>query len=76
MGSQVKFQVVFSLVMGSMMVFLMTFVITLVNVGWIDGFVALWGKAFVIAYIVAVPLIYFIAPLARRLTARLLGQTA
>ncbi|MBI3150404.1 MAG: DUF2798 domain-containing protein [Betaproteobacteria bacterium] len=76
MSSQVKFQVVFSLVMGAMMVFLMTFVITLVNVGWIEGFVGLWGKAFVIAYAVAVPLIYFIAPLARRLTARLLGQTA
>lgn len=74
MGSQVKFQVIFSLVMGAMMVFLMTFVITLVNVGWVDGFLFLWAKAFVIAYVVAVPLIYFIAPLARKMTARLLGQ--
>ncbi len=71
---QVKFQIVFSLVMGAMMVFLMTFVITLVNVGWVDDFPRLWAKAFVIAYVVAVPLIYFIAPLARKLTARVLGQ--
>ena len=30
----------------------------------------LWAQAFVVAYCVAVPVIYFLAPLARRLTAR------
>ena len=68
-----KFQIVFSLIMGAMMVFLMTLVITLVNVGWVEGFLWLWAKAFVFAYVVAVPLIYFIAPFARKLTTRLLG---
>ena len=66
-----SFQLVFSLLMGAMMVFLMTFVITLANVGWPPDFLRRWWQAFVIAYVVAVPAIYFVAPLARRLTARI-----
>jgi hypothetical protein len=73
MNPQKKFHLVFSVVMGSMMVFLMTFVITTVNVGWGPRFVQSWGKAFGVAYVVALPVIYFLAPVARRLTARLLG---
>ena len=49
---------------------LMTFVITTINVGWPVNFMRLWAQAFVVAYCVAVPVIYFLAPLARRLTAR------
>jgi Kef-type K+ transport system membrane component KefB len=65
-----RFHLVFSMVMGVMMVFLMTFVVTLANIGWRADFVHAWAKAFAIAYVVAVPVIYFLAPLARRLTAR------
>lgn len=64
------FHFVFSVVMGAMMVLLMTAVITLVNVGWADDFLARWARAFLIAFPIAVPVIYFLAPLARRLTAR------
>jgi hypothetical protein len=73
MNSQKKFHLVFSLLMGAMMIFLMTFVITLVNVGWTDGFLGTWMKAFWIAYVVGVPVIFFLAPVAKRLTAGLLG---
>jgi Protein of unknown function (DUF2798) len=66
-----RFHLVFSLLMGAMMVFLMTFVITLVNVGWTPDFLQRWWQAFLVAYVVAVPAIYFVAPLARRLTARI-----
>ena len=59
--------------MGAMMIFLMTFVITAVNVGWRADFVQVWGKAFAIAYVVGVPVIFFLAPVARKLTGRLLG---
>jgi len=76
MNPQKKFHLVFSVVMGAMMVFLMTFVITLVNVGWIDNFFPMWMKAFGIAFIVAVPVIFFLAPVARKLTGRLLGMPA
>ena len=73
MNPQRKFHLVFSIVMGAMMVLLMTFVITLVNVGWGENFLRMWMKAFGIGYVVAVPMIYFVAPLARKLAARLLG---
>ena len=73
MNAQRKFHMVFSIVMGAMMVLFMTFVITLVNVGWGENFLRMWMKAFGIGYVVAVPMIYFVAPLARKLAARLLG---
>jgi hypothetical protein len=56
--------------MGAMMVFLMSFVVTLANIGWRADFLQSWAKAFAIAYTVAVPVIYFLAPVARRLAAR------
>ena len=64
------FHLAFSFVMGAMMVFVMTCVITLANVGFPADFLARWLHAFAVAYPVAVPVIYFLAPLARRLTAR------
>jgi len=73
MHPQKKFHLVFSFVMGAMMIFLMTLVITLVNVGLTDNFFKLWMKAFGIAYVVGVPVIFFLAPVARKLTGRILG---
>ena len=58
MQAQKKFHLVFSLLMGAMMIFLMTFVITAVNVGWRADFFQVWGKAFSIAYVVGVPVIF------------------
>lgn len=72
MHPQKKFHLVFSFVMGAMMIFLMTLVITLVNVGLTDNFFNLWMKAFGIAYVVGVPVIFFLAPVARKLTGRIL----
>ena len=68
-----KFHLVFSLVMGSIMVTLMTFVITAANVGFGAHFLTQWVRAFGIAYVVALPVIYFVAPFARKLTGRMLG---
>jgi hypothetical protein len=76
MNPQMKFHAVFSLLMGAMMVFLMTLVVTWVNLGPGPGFLAAWAKVFVIAYVVAVPVIFFLAPVARKMTARLLGVKA
>lgn len=59
--------------MGAMMIFLMTLVITFVNVGVTQTFLLSWAKAFAIAYIIGVPVIYFLAPVARKLTASLVG---
>jgi hypothetical protein len=68
--SKTRFHLVFSLLMGAIMVFIMTFVITSVNVGWPQNFIDLWAKSFAVAYLVAVPVMYFFAPVARRLTGR------
>ncbi len=76
MHPQKKFHLVFSFIMGAMMISIMTFVITTVNVGWSAQFLGLWLKAFVIAYVVGVPVIFFLAPVARKLTGRLLGMPA
>jgi predicted membrane channel-forming protein YqfA (hemolysin III family) len=76
MNPQKKFHLVFSLVMGAMMISLMTLVITFVNVGPREGFLSIWMRAFAIAYVVGVPVIFFLAPVARKLTGRLLGVQA
>jgi len=73
MHPQKKFHLVFSFVMGAMMIILMTFVITWVNVGFGAEFLQKWMKAFGIAYLVGVPVIFFLAPVARKITGRLLG---
>jgi len=65
-----RFHLVFSLLMGLVMVTLMTFVITLVNIGWTPDFFMKWAKVFVIAYAIAVPIIYFFAPKVRMFTAK------
>ena len=76
MSPQKKFHLVFSFIMGALMITLMTFVITVVNVGFTPDFLARWGKAFLVAYVVGVPVIFFLAPLARKLTGNLLGMSA
>jgi len=70
MNPQKKFHFVFSVIMGAMMISLMTLVITLVNVGLVEDFIGRWLRAFLIAYVVGVPVIFFLAPLARKITAR------
>ena len=68
-----KFHLVFSFIMGAMMISIMTFVVTLVNIGWGANFLGAWMKSFGIAYVVGVPVIFFVAPIARKLTGRVLG---
>lgn len=74
MNPQQKFHLVFSFIMGAMMISLMTFFITAINIGFTPDFPARWGKVFLMAYAIGVPVIFFLAPIARRLTSRLLGM--
>lgn len=62
--------------MGLLMISLMTFVITAVNIGFPADFFARWGQAFAVAYAVGVPVIFFMAPVARKLTGKMLGMPA
>jgi hypothetical protein len=76
MPPQKKFHLVFSLVMGALMISIMTCVITAINVGFPPDFLARWGKAFALAYPVGVPVIFFMAPIARKITGKWLGMPA
>ena len=76
MNPQKKFHLVFSLIMGALMISLMTLVITFVNVGLVEDFVGRWLRAFLIAYVVGVPVIFFLAPMERKITGRVLGMPA
>ncbi|MDD2776931.1 MAG: DUF2798 domain-containing protein [Gallionella sp.] len=65
-----RFHLIFSLLMGAVMVTLMTGLITSVNIGFPPDFLHHWGKAILVAYPIAVPIIYFLAPIMRHVTAR------
>ncbi|KYP11726.1 MAG: hypothetical protein A0129_05970 [Limnobacter sp. CACIAM 66H1] len=67
------FQLVFALIMGFLMVGIVTFVTTASNFGFEGNFLATWGKTYLIGYLAAVPAIYLLAPIARRITAQLLN---
>jgi len=73
MKPHVKFHLVFSFVMGALMISVMTFIITVVNLGMDADFFTHWLRAFVVAYVIGVPAIFFMAPVARKLTGGLLG---
>jgi hypothetical protein len=73
MTPQKKFHLVFSFIMGALMISVMTFVITAANVGFPPDFLFRWGRAFMIAYVVGVPVIFFVAPIARKITERILA---
>jgi hypothetical protein len=66
-----KFHLVFSLLMGAVMVTLMTGIVTFSNIGLAPDFLSHWMHAILIAYPVATPIIYFLAPQMRKLTARM-----
>lgn len=55
------------------MVGIVTFVTTASNFGFESNFLATWGKTYLIGYLAAVPAIYLLAPIARRITAQLLN---
>jgi cytochrome c biogenesis protein CcdA len=67
------FPVVFAFFLTLIMVFIVTGVGTAMNVGFPPDFLALWMKAWGAAWMVAFPSAIFVAPLARRLTERVLG---
>jgi len=67
------FPIVFAFFLTIMMVFIVTGVGTAMNVGFPPNFFALWMKAWGAGWAVAFPAAIVVAPLARRLTERVLG---
>jgi len=76
MKPHIRIHLVFSLIMGALMISVMTLVITAVNLGLGSGFPINWAKAFVVAYVVGTPMIFLMAPAARKITGGLPGGAA
>lgn len=62
------YQPAFGFVMAVTMSFLMSGVITALNVGLPPDFLARWMRAWGLAFVVALPVILTVAPIARHLT--------
>ena len=56
------------------MSFIMSMVITFINLGWVDGFVLKWLEAFIKAFVFAFPLVFIFAPLAQKITNKLIKK--
>lgn len=62
---------VFGFVMSAILAFLMTGVITWINTGLDAGFPFVWGRAFDIAWPIALSIVLLLGPRVRRLADRL-----
>lgn len=67
-------KLVFTFLMSIYMVTIMTFVITLANTGMMDGFMARWMKAFLVAWPVAFVLILVGGPRIQQLASKMIRQ--
>ncbi len=68
-----KSRFIFPVAMAFFMAFLMTFVVTFMNLGFPANFVAQWMKAFAVAWPLASCVAFVAVPLARRITAAIVG---
>ncbi len=64
------FQPVFGLIMARFMSFLMSGAITAINVGLPPDFLARWMRSWGAAFMIALPVVLVVAPIARRLALR------
>ena len=62
---------VFAVIMPAILAFLMTGVITFINTGFDMGFLLRWGRAFVIAWPIALSIVLLLGPHVRTLAERL-----
>lgn len=67
-------KLVFAFLMSLFMSCLMSGVITFINLGLVDNFMSIWLEAYWKAFIVAFPIISFVAPFVQKLTKVLVKQ--
>jgi uncharacterized membrane protein len=63
--------VVFGLILSGMMSFIVSGIATIRATGLIDGLPALWAGAWIVSWAVAFPTVLVVAPVTRRVVARL-----
>ncbi|MCX7324765.1 MAG: DUF2798 domain-containing protein [Hyphomicrobiales bacterium] len=68
-----KARIIFPILMAGVMAFLMTALITWLNLGFPPNYMALWLKAFAVAWPAAAVAAFIAIPLARRATAAIVA---
>ena len=69
-----KIHLIFSLVMSTFMILIMSFVVTILNVGWDEQTITKWLSSFFYAWIVGFPLMYFFAPIFRKIITKTIAN--
>jgi len=64
--------IVFSFFMALIMSCIMSLVITIFNIGLVDNIIYIWFKAWLFAFSVAFPTVILIAPVVKKLVARVI----
>jgi hypothetical protein len=70
-----KARFILAATMSAVMVLMVTLLVTYLNLGFHDGFVAQWIKAYFIAWPVAATTGFLVMPMARRVTDRIVAMT-
>jgi uncharacterized membrane protein len=68
--------ILFGLLLSGMMSLIVSGIATLRALGMVDGLVASWLGSWLFSWAVAFPTVLIVAPLARRIVARLTRQTS
>ena len=63
MDQKLKKRMAFALIMGIITTCIISFVLVAVNMGFTTNFLYAWFKSWIIAYIVVIPAIIFVAPI-------------
>jgi hypothetical protein len=69
-----KARFILAATMSSMMVLMVTLIVTYLNLGFHQGFLLQWAKAYIIAWPIAAVTGYLVMPMARRVTTRLVAM--
>ncbi len=67
---------IFGISMSIIMSFTMSFCMTLVNVGFVPHFFLIWGKSFLIGFIVALPTSALAVPISKKVVKKLTTENA
>ncbi|MBD3804237.1 MAG: DUF2798 domain-containing protein [Thioclava sp.] len=67
---------IFSLILSGIMSLLVSGIATLRATGLVENFAALWASSWLSSWALAYPAVLIVAPIARRVTNRLVRQTA
>lgn len=60
--------------LSGFMSLIMSGIITLINLGFVDGFFAIWFRAWIVAYVIAFPTILLVFPFARKLALKIASK--